>query len=158
MVAESPAVPEADRTLILTRTIHAPRALVFQVWTEREHMVHWFGPDNFTLPFCEVDFRVGGKYRLCMRSPDGTDFWVEGTYREIVEPERIVFTWGRPEFPDETIVTITLAEEEGKTLLTLHHALFKTTSDRDEHRWGWSECLVRLDTYAADRNATSGAR
>lgn len=155
MVAESqPAAFEADRTLILTRTIDAPRELVFEVWSEPEHLVHWLGPNDFTLPFCEVDFRVGGKIRFCMRSPQETDHWVEGTYREIVRPEKIVFTWGRPEFPTETVVTITLVEEGRQTKLTLHHALFDTVADRDDHRGGWTECLGRLAAYSFAQNTS----
>lgn len=155
MVAETNStVPPADRVLVITRVLDAPRSLVFSMWTQPEHLVRWWGPKDFTLPFCETEFRVGGSYRYCMRAPDGVDYWVWGTYREIVEPERIVFTWGREDAEGnpipESIVTVTLAEHEnGKTMLTLHHAVFTTVEDRDAHIGGWTECLERLAQYVA---------
>lgn len=87
----------SDSELVLTCVLDAPRPLVFTVWSRPEHLVRWWGPNDFTLPHCEQDFRPGGAYKFCMRSPAGEDYWVSGVYREIVEPERIVFTWERPE-------------------------------------------------------------
>ncbi len=84
-----------------------------------------------------MDFREGGTYRFCMRSPEGVDHWVWGEYEEIVEPERIVFTWNRTDAHgnpwSNTVMTITLDEERGKTRLTLHQATFATVPDCDEH-------------------------
>lgn len=68
----------SGRVLVLTRRFAAPRALVFRAWTEPAHLTRWWGPDAFTLPTCQVDFRVGGKYKFCMRAPDGSDHWVWG--------------------------------------------------------------------------------
>ena len=146
----SPAAP-AERTLVLTRVFDAPRELVFKAWSSPEHLANWFGPSNFTLPFCDVDFRVGGDYRLCMRSPEGKDYWVHGVYREIVEPQRLVFTWERDGADDEhaghTLVTITLDDVAGKTRLTLHQATFGSTEIRDGHRHGWTEAFARMAAY-----------
>ena len=144
--------PPADRVLVLTRVFDAPRELVFKAWSSAEHMANWFGPHEFTLPFCETDFRPGGKYRLCMRGPDGKDYWLEGVYREIVEPQRIVFTWERngadDPHPGHTLLTVTLDEVDGgKTRLTLHQAAFDATESRDGHRHGWTEALERLAAY-----------
>ena len=128
-----------------------PRELVFKVWTERDHLIHWCAPHNFIVPFAEGDLRPGGIWRSCLRSPDGTDHWVQGIYREIIEPERLVFThvWvdgdGKP--GHETIVTITLAEQDGKTIMTFHQAVFASIAARDGHRGGWSESLDRLAAY-----------
>ena len=152
MVSENLPSAPADRVLVLTRLLDAPRSLVFSVWAKPEHMVRWFGPKDFSLPFCEMDFRQGGKYRVCMRGPDGTDYWLWGEYREIVEPERIVFVWDRDEIegqPNRTIVTVTLEEQGNQTKLTLHQAIFLTTEDRESHNGGWTECLVRLADYVA---------
>ena len=141
-----------DEELVLTRVINAPPALVFELWTTPEHLTHWFGPKDFVLPTCEVDFRVGGKYRFCMRAPDGTDWWVSGTYQEIIEPSRIVFTWERVNAAGEpwetSVVTITIAAQATHTLLTLQHAPFSTVKDRDDHVGGWSECFERLAAFA----------
>lgn len=138
----------ADDAVVITRLLSAPRELVFRVWSQPEHLVRWFGPSGFCLPTCEVDFRVGGSYRFCMRSPEGRDHWVSGVYREIVEPELIVFTWNRRpgdvEDITESLVRITLEERDGKTLLTMRHEGLRSAKDRVDHRGGWSEALDRL--------------
>ncbi|MDB6123457.1 MAG: polyketide cyclase [Pedosphaera sp.] len=150
------ATESSERELIITRIFDAPRSLVFKVWTQPEHLARWFGPKNFTLPFCEMDFRPGGSYRFCMRSPEGIDCWVWGKYREIVEPERMVFTWNREDengnLWSKTVVTVTFAEHEGKTKFTLYQALFEKVEYRDEHNVGWSECVERLMNYVEHAN------
>ena len=152
VAANTVSTPPADRVLVLNRVFTAPRSLVFRAFSSAEHLANWFGPKNFTLPFCETDFRPGGAYRLCMRGPDGKDYWLEGVYREIVEPERIVMTWGRngagDPHPGHTVVTVTLEEVAGgKTRLTLHQATFDTAEARDGHQHGWTEALERLADY-----------
>jgi len=140
--------PTADDVVVITRLLNASQALVFEAWTRPEHLVRWFGPTGYGLAACEVDFRVGGEYRFCMRSPEGRDHWVSGIYREIVVPERLVFTWNRRpgdvEDISESLVTITLEPQNGKTLLTLRHEALRSAKDRVDHRGGWSEALQRL--------------
>jgi uncharacterized protein YndB with AHSA1/START domain len=140
-----------QRVLVLSRIFDVPRKLAFQAWTKPEHLIRWWGPKDFTLPFCQQDFRPGGEYRYCMRAPDGTDHWVWGVYREIVEPQRIVFTWLRDDsdgnITNDSVVTVTFADHNGKTKLTLHQAIFKTVEDRDAHNGGWTQCLDRLAQY-----------
>ena len=93
-VTRSSAAGEtAQRELVITRVFDAPRALVFKAWTEPDRLVRWWGPQGFTTPFCTMDLRPGGAVRFCMRSPEGTDHWLQGVYREIVAPERLVCTW-----------------------------------------------------------------
>lgn len=144
--------------LVLTRLFDAPRPLVFAAWTEPRHLALWWGPHGFTLPVCEQDFRPGGNYRFCMRAPDGTDHWVWGVYHEIVEPERLVFTWQREDEEGlrvglNNLVTVVLAEEGTKTRLTLRHAIFQTMADRDDHQNGWTQCLERLAGFVARQPA-----
>lgn len=146
--------PAEDRALNLTRLLEAPRSLVFAAWTQPQHLVRWWGPSNFTLPVCEQDLRVGGAYKFCMRAPDGSEHWVWGVYREIVEPERLSFTWNRTQSPAtenpwaRTIVTVTLTEEaRGQTRLTLHQATFPKDTECEDHRGGWTQCLDRLGGY-----------
>jgi uncharacterized protein YndB with AHSA1/START domain len=135
----------SDRELIVTRVFNAPRSLVFEAWTKPEHLAHWWGPKGFTLPSCELDFRPGGTYRLCMRSPEGQDLWVRGVYREIVVPARIVWTSRREEEPgSEKLMTITFEDEGGKTRVTVRQAPFLTVADRDGAVRGWTESLERL--------------
>jgi len=154
MAARNDAPAETGhRELVIRRVVDAPRALVFKAWTEPERIVRWWGPQGFTVPFCEMDVRPGGAWRVCMRSPDGTDHWVRGVYREIVEPERLAFSWawedadGNPR--ENTLVTLSFAEEGERTRITLHHAGFETVTGRDEHQGGWTSCLERLPDYLA---------
>lgn len=153
MPPETDAASVEERTLVITRVFDAPRPLVFRAWTQPEHIVRWWGPKGFTLTACEMDFRPGGAFRFSMRSPEGTDYPHRGVYREIVEPERLVFTWawenenGDP--GHETLVTLNFAEQEGKTRLTFRQAVFETVADRDSHEGGWTECLDCLADYLA---------
>lgn len=145
-----------DRTLILMRELDAPRDKVFTAWTDPEQAARWWGPKGFTSVSCTMDVRVGGAWRRAMRAPDGSLHIASGVYREIVRPERLVFTYaweddaGRPK--PETLVTLTFADRGGgKTRLTLHQALFETVAARDDHRGGWSGCLDRFADYLDER-------
>ena len=103
----------ADRVLVITRVLDAPRSLVFKAWTDRDHLAHWFGPRSFELTFCKMDLRPGGSYRFGMHSAEGIDHWLQGTYQEIVEPEKLVCTYawadanGNATRP-ETVLALTL--------------------------------------------------
>jgi len=141
----------ANGELVITRVIDAPRRLVFKLWTQPEHIARWWGPQGFTTIACQMDIRVGGAYRFGMRSPQGTELWKRGVYREIVEPERIVFTFawenkdGRPRH--ELLTTVTFAEEGARTRLTLRQAGFETIEQRDGHVTGWTSCFERFVEY-----------
>jgi uncharacterized protein YndB with AHSA1/START domain len=82
-------VNETER-MVVTRVFDAPRELVWKAWTDPKYVMQWWGPKGFTAPFCEMDFRVGGKFLYCMRAPDGQEFWNGGEYHEIVLHEKIV--------------------------------------------------------------------
>ena len=88
-----PVKENMDHAFTMTRIFDAPPAVVFEAWTKPEHLIHWWGRNDFTMPVCEVDLRTGGGFRFCMRSPKGVDYWVKGVYQEILAPARIVFTW-----------------------------------------------------------------
>ena len=147
------AVSEAppERVLVLTRVLDAPRDLVFKVWTQPEHLVRWWGPKGFTLPSCRLEFRTGGAYRYLMRGPDGVDHRLVGVFREIVPPERLVFTFAWEDeggkLGPETLVTLTFAEQGAKTKLTLHQAVFESVTARDLHGEGWNGALDCLADY-----------
>jgi uncharacterized protein YndB with AHSA1/START domain len=82
-------VNEMER-MVVTRVFDAPRELVWKAWTDPKYVMQWWGPKGFTAPFCEMDFRVGGKFLYCMRAPDGQEYWNGGEYHEIVLHEKIV--------------------------------------------------------------------
>jgi uncharacterized protein YndB with AHSA1/START domain len=141
----------ADRELTVSRVIDAPRPLVFQAWTDPAQVACWWGPKGYTTVEYEMDIRPGGTYRLVMRSPEGTDQRKRGTYREIVEPERIVFTFAW-EAPDgslglELLVTVTFEVLGSRTRLTLRQSGFDTVEWRDSHLGGWTSCLERFGEY-----------
>ncbi len=133
----------------LTRTIRAPRAEVFKAWTEPEQMKQWYAPEGMEIPLVEVDLRVGGAYRLQMRSPEGNVHTAYGTYREVSPPERLVFTWSWEEEPyndiGETVMTISLEEVDGATAVTLLHEGLPTDERRKGHEERWTSCLDRLE-------------
>ncbi len=142
---------EADRELVVLRVIDAPRDLVFKVWTDPA--ARWWGPHGFTSTSIAMEFRPDGAWRTCMRSPEGEDFWAHGVYREIEEPERLVFTWAWEEEDGapghETLVTVTFIEADGATEISFHQALFDTVAERDSHEQGWNEAFDRLAEQVA---------
>ena len=139
----------SDRVLVITRVFDAPRDVVFKAWTDRDHLSQWFGPRGFTMTMCQMDQRPGGTYRFGMRSTEGSDHWLKGVYKEIIEPEKLAFTYawtdaeGNPTRP-ETLVVLTFDDEQGKTRFTLHQSVFESITACDAHRQGWSSSLDRL--------------
>ena len=79
-----------EHTVALTRVFNAPRSRVFDCWTRAEHLQHWFGPKGFTIHSCETEPRPGGMFKLCMRAPDGKDYWVRGQFKEMDFPRHLV--------------------------------------------------------------------
>lgn len=151
MVARSSAVQHtADDELFIERVFDAPRRLVFKAWTSSEYQMHWLGPKDFTVELCEIDFRVGGKYRARIRSPEGQDYTMYGVYREIVAPERLVFTFAWEEEGErglQTLVTIDFTDQGARTLMSFHQAPFQSLAERDGHNGGWTQCFDRLAVY-----------
>ena len=124
----------ADREVVVTRTYDVPARLLFEAWSKPEHLVKWFGPVGWPLTLCEVDFRMGGRFRFAMTGPSGqqnTPFG--GEYLEIVPNRKIVFD-NAFEAPgaEKMIMTITFDEKGGKTLLTFH-TLFASVAMKKAH-------------------------
>jgi uncharacterized protein YndB with AHSA1/START domain len=142
-----------EKELVLKRVFNAPRERVWKAWTDPRRLAQWWGPAGFTNPVCEADVRPGGAIRIDMRGPDGTVYPMTGVYREVVAPERLVFTAsaldeeGRPLF--EVLNTVTFAKQGGKTLLTVRAQVVNKTAGADAYlegmEAGWSQSLVRLD-------------
>jgi uncharacterized protein YndB with AHSA1/START domain len=112
----------SDREIRLTRLFDAPRALVFEAMHTPEHVKQWWGclAEGYSVPVCEIDLRPGGAWRFVNRLPNGKEVAFHGVYREIAPPERVVNTEIFEEYPDvESVVTTILAEEQGKTRLTV---------------------------------------
>ena len=152
------AVPEADLTLDLTHRFHAPRDLVFEMWTDPEHLVQWWGPEGVHIPESEIDVRVGGKWRTVMRNKDGGDHIVSGVYKEITPPSKLVFTWGweiSGAREHQSTVTVEFIETQDGTIVNLHQALLTSQEDRDNHVSGWTSSLVCLEQALAKKSQAS---
>jgi uncharacterized protein YndB with AHSA1/START domain len=132
--------------LQIERVFDAPQSLVWECWTEREHMLRWFAPESLTTPAFDNELRVGGSFRACMRKADGTDLWVGGKYLEIIPNERLVFEWiWEDEYRQPSKITL-LFKPEGrdKTRLVMIHTNLRTAEARDGHREGWTSAFNKL--------------
>ncbi len=124
----------SDCEIAMARTFNAPRALVFEALTKPELVRQWLlGPDGWTMAVCEIDLRVGGTYRYAWRHDEGHEMGMGGTYVEIVPPERLVTTEKFDEswYPGEAVGTVVLAEDDGRTRLTLT-VQYESKEARDE--------------------------
>lgn len=153
-------LPEAERELVVTRIFDAPRELVFKAWTDPAHARHWWGPTHHPATQMDMDVRVGGKWRNCLTSVEtGEELWQNGVFREVTPPERLVFTFvweTEGERGIETLVSVTFADEDGKTRMTLRQAPFQSLGERDGHGEGWGSSFDRLADYAAHIVASGG--
>jgi uncharacterized protein YndB with AHSA1/START domain len=152
----------------ISHTMNAPRALVWQVWTRKEHLTQWFGPRGFAMTSAEVDLRRGGMFLYRLVSPDGAEMWGRFVFREIVEPERLSFvtSFSDPDggitrapfgemWPLEWLTTITFTEEGGTT--TMHMRSIPVNASEEERktwerghasmRGGWGGTFQQLDSY-----------
>jgi uncharacterized protein YndB with AHSA1/START domain len=123
----------ADREIIIERVFDAPRDLVWEAWTNPEHVTQWWGPNGFTTTIKKMDFRVGGVWKLTMHGPDGTDYPNSSIFREIVVPERIVFTHGggSKDGPNSKFLSTWTFEALGAQTRVTMRLLFDTPEDRD---------------------------
>lgn len=165
------AQPAQDaNAFVITRVFDAPRDLVFKAWTEAERLRHWWGPKGFALLSCNIDLRPGGVFHYSLRTPDGTVIWAKWIFREIVAPERLTFVvafsdeaggttrnpWSA-DWPLETLSALTLAEQDGRTMLTLRwtplnaaeHERKTFEAGHDSMRQGWTGTLDKLTEYLA---------
>lgn len=155
--------PTATRDVTLTRVFDAPRSLVWKCWVEPEHMAKWWGPKNFTNPICEMDVRPGGRIWVVMRGPKGSnydaDFPMSGTFHEIVEPERLVFTAVAEDNDGNHLIrshtTVTFEEQPGgKTKVTVKaHAVGLSPlapQMLSGMEAGWTQSLEKLADLTAE--------
>ncbi len=148
-----PSTESTERELVLTRLIAAPRARIYQAWTDPELLKQWFAPLPYTTPVAELDVRPGGASLVVMRGPDGVDMPNRGVYLEVVENERLVFTdaytaaWEPSAKPFMTVV-LTFENEDGRTRYTARVRHW-TVADREAHEnmgfhQGWGQCADQL--------------
>jgi uncharacterized protein YndB with AHSA1/START domain len=146
------AIGTAEREIVLTRVFNSPRDLVFKAWTEPDLLMKWICPKDFVVTFVDVDLRPGGSWRSGMRSPDGIDYRMRGTYRQIIPPELLEFTHAWEDDlepghePDhEALITVTLMESDGRTTMVFHVTGLTSDEGRDGQKQGWTEAFDNLE-------------
>jgi len=142
----------SETTLSIRRTYPVARERVFKAWLDPDTLRRFLGPTDVSLAELDADPRIGGTYRIVMNTPNGA-WTVRGTYIEIREPERIVFTWAwdedDPAAVIESLVTLDFTERDGGTELTLTHAQLRDADSRDGHARGWTSILEKLEGVLA---------
>ncbi|MFC5834036.1 SRPBCC family protein [Nonomuraea insulae] len=134
----------------LIRLYDAPRELVWAAWTEPERFSRWFGPASLATPVGRItlDARAGGRWRVTLVGEEGFEVTMEGAYREVVAPGRLVFTTGDPDHAGDgpaSVMTVTLAEADGRTEMRLH--CYAVNTDREQAMAGWGEYVDRLGEH-----------
>ena len=148
-----------QHTVALTRVFDAPRSRVFECWTRAEHLQHWFGPKGFTIHSCETEPRLGGVFKLCLRAPDGKDYWVRGQFRELDFPKHLVIACTADDDKGverlQEVIEVTFTESEGRTTVSLN-AVARGPSDEAAAMLrgmdqGWAQTVDRLGAHLKGR-------
>ncbi|MEO0827787.1 MAG: SRPBCC family protein [Cyanobacteria bacterium J06642_9] len=157
-------IDPSELEIVITRVFNAPRELVFQVWTEPDHIAQWWGPKGFTTRVTELDLRPGGTWRYVMTSPEGKEYPVKGVFREIIPPERLVTTdrfdgvsEQGADLPQEMVTTAAFEDlgNQTKLILTTTHP---SVEERRKHEemgaiGGWNSSFDRLQDYLENKMA-----
>jgi uncharacterized protein YndB with AHSA1/START domain len=141
-----------DATLVIRRILNASPELAFEAWTSAEHIQQWMRPDpGMVVPLARMDLRVGGRFRIQMKMPDGEYFTAVGVFKEVQAPERLVYTWdwekdgsgtefGEPE-GKTSLITVEFLKRGKQTEFVLTHSRFATVESRDSHARGWEKIV-----------------
>ena len=137
-------------SLTMKRRLNASPAEVYEAWTNPELLVRWFGPENVVAQEAEIDPRVDGAYRVVLIENTGERHEVLGRYLDVVENERLVFSWSRITTPERVSrVTVTLKPDGEGTILTLLHEKLADDAAVRGHTHGWTGTMVKLEAYFA---------
>ncbi len=150
-----------SRKLVIVRELNAPVEMVWKAWTEEKHYRKWWGPENYSCPYCKIDLRVGGKYLFCMLSPKGNEYWTTGEYLEIEAPVKLVYTdsfsdkngnklpppseVSASDMPGEIKVTVLLLEKKGRTIMTLIHEGIPEGEMKHMAERIWNEAFDKME-------------
>lgn len=150
---------EPTHALVITRVFAAARAVVWSAWTDPEQARRWWGPKDFTTTDFALDARPGGAWHAHMLGPDGKAYPQRGVVREVSPPERLTFTFVWDESPDEEmLITVTFAERDGRTEMTMRQQGLPSEESRASHADGWNECFDRLAAYVGGVDAPRAVR
>ncbi|MBX7146339.1 MAG: SRPBCC domain-containing protein [Alphaproteobacteria bacterium] len=156
------------KEFMISHTFDVPRATMFKIWTDPQHLKHWWGPKGFKVRVADMDFKVGGNFHYCLLAPDGSDMWGKFVFRDIVPNERIIFISSfsdekgsitrhpmSMDWPLKMLSTITFEENQGKTTVTVKWLPYEATDKeiqtfeegRSSMQQGWSGTFEQLETY-----------
>lgn len=137
-----------EKVLEMTEVFNTTPERLFKAWTNEKDFAAWYGPAGFDVIYCKLDVRVGGYWRTGISRGDSEEYWMEGKYLEIIEGEKLVFTFNdgsEHKNPDlDTVVTITFSKSGNQTIMNFNQSVFPTVQWRDSHHDGWAsafECL-----------------
>lgn len=140
--------PSKDKVLEMTEVFNTTPQRLFKAWTTEKDFAAWYGPKGFEVTYCKLDVRVGGHWRAGISTSDGDQYWMEGEYIEIIDGEKLVFTYNdgsENKNPDlDTIVTITFSKANDQTVMHFQQSAFPTIKDKDSHYGGWSSTFTCL--------------
>jgi uncharacterized protein YndB with AHSA1/START domain len=147
-----------DATLIVKRVLNATPEQAFQAWTSAEHIQQWMRPEpGMVIPLASMDLRVGGKFRIQMKKPDGEFFTAVGVFQEVKAPARLVYTWdwekdgSGAEFGEvegkPSLITVEFLKRGERTEFVLTHSRFATVKSRDSHAQGWGKIVESLAKF-----------
>lgn len=150
----------ATKQFTITRVFDAPRDTIWRAWTDPDEASAWWHPAGVVTPrdSVELDVRPGGRYRYTMIAPDGSEYPTAGVYREVVELERLVFTWGMPGDDDAPVITVTLADLGERTEMTFHLVGIAGVPGDDNVYDGWASAFDVLDERLEARPNDGGQR
>ena len=147
-----------EKQIEVSRTFEASLELLWKAWTDPDHFKHWYGPEGFTVPHCEIDLRVGGRHLWSMQSPDGREMFFVGFYKVIEPMERLVFSDAMSDaegnilgmgegMPESMDVTVTFVHEDGKTTVTVSHVGYGPNAEYAA--MGWEQAFDKLSRVLA---------
>lgn len=153
---------EQGKELLITHLFNAPRALVFEAWTDPEKLKHWYAPDGCTIEFKSLNATQGGSFHSCVHDPVHGDCWIKGQYKEVTAPEKLVFSMiisnengddvrsadaGKPEdWPEEVLTTVTFTELGNQTKLTIHQTVSEAEAKQTGAYQSWIKMFNKLET------------
>jgi uncharacterized protein YndB with AHSA1/START domain len=135
-------------TLIVRKTIRATAEKLFDAWTQPSQLTKWWGPESVTCIGADVDLRVGGRYRIGNRFPDGKVLWITGVFKLVDRAHKLVYTWAiEPDVSSSEVVTVSFKPRGQVTEVVVTHRRIPNNAARDMHRLGWRGCLGGLAAY-----------
>tara|TARA_R110002124_G_scaffold84850_1_gene220589 strand:- start:2282 stop:2761 length:480 start_codon:yes stop_codon:yes gene_type:complete len=142
-------------SLLVRRLVNGDAERVFKAWTSAAQILQWWGPSHVTCPQCDIDLRVGGRYRIANLLPDGSIIWIIGQFLQIDRPHLVQYSWQAgpdPEFDPDAAerVTVRFVPKGAKTEIIVEHSHMPDRRTRDDHYKGWLGCLDGLELFLAD--------